>query len=271
MKKWPATCVLTLLMAARLLAVSYCPGCNFRLSESAFQCPKCLRMVEWPYTPARSEKARVIVRTGKDAFIRHPRSQNRAWKSAANAGGDLAGQIGSWGFVTGLRYLICFDIPRSFAEAGLNLSEFKLRQAKLRLVIADQKINQQIPVRVYPLTRPFLEGKSRFHIRRRKADGCNWEFSAPLLSWHVPGGDYLESLSAPGILGLNSKHEVFIDVTEIFAMRFAELKTTGVWNDPGLIIMRDHQIPCSCTFLSIFSLETNPRGQQVNSPQLFLY
>lgn len=255
---------------AWLLAVKNCPACDYRVDSNAFECPKCLRLINWPYSPGRTIKAKVIVRTGKDSFIRHPNSQNRAFKSDKNTGADDSGQIGSWGFLTGLRYLVSFEIPKRFAESGIDISTFKCKRARLRLVIAERNIEQQIPIRAYPLSRPFQEGTGKFHIRSKVPDGCTWIDSAPLISWHTPGGDYLSQPSCPGILGYQNNHECIIDVTSIYQFRFNEYQKTGIWNDPGMIIMRDPETAGSCTFLSIFSLDSRPRGNEVISPQLFI-
>lgn len=261
--------ILLLLLTPGLWAVKFCPSCNYRVKSATLQCPKCLKMLKWPYAPPRTHQARVIVRTGKDTFIRHPRSQNRAWKADKNAGADLSGQIGSWGFLTGLRYLVCFDIRKSFAEAGVDLATFLPRRVRLRLVVADKQINQQIPVRVYPLSRPFQEGSGRFHIRSKIADGATWQESAPMLSWHIPGGDYAQEPAATGILGYQQQQECMIDVTAIYRQLFEEYRQTGIWSNPGLIIMRDPLTPCTCTFLSIYSFESKTRAGQILAPQLF--
>jgi hypothetical protein len=270
MKKLLLTGLFFIFLPLVLMAVTSCPECGYKTQNSSAECPKCLRLIRWPYTPQRTLKAKVVVRTGKDAFIRHPNSQNRAFKANRNAGADLSGQIGSWGFLTGLRYLIRFDIPESFALAKIDMKTFRLKRAKLRLVIADEEIKQQIPIRVYPLTTPFEEGTGRFHIRSKIPDGCTWQLSARLMPWQIPGGDYNESISSFGILGKNGKHECVIDVTEVLQHRFDQFSQTGKWNDPGMIIMRDSHTACQCTFLNIFSFESRPKGIQVISPQLFI-
>lgn len=252
-----------------LWAVKSCPRCNYLLKSDVLQCPKCLKLLKWPYIPPREYRARVIVRTGKDTFIRHPNSQNRAWKSSANAGADLTGQIGTWGFVTGLRYLVFFDVPRAFADAAIDLLTFKPKRVWLRLVIADKQVNQQIPLRIYPLSRPFQEGSGRFHFRSKNPDGATWKNSAPMLSWHVPGGDYYDEPSATGILGANGQKVAMIDVTAIYQRHFLNLQSTGKWEDFGMIIMRDDQVPAQCTFLTIYSFESKARGAKELAPQLF--
>ncbi len=266
---WKSLLVFFVLLGQTLLAVRNCPRCNYLLQPETLQCPKCLKLVEWPYLPPRTRQGRVIVRTGKDAFIRHPSSQNRAWKSSANAGADLSGQIGTWGFVTGLRYLVCFDVSRGFADAGIDLIAFRPRRVWLRLVVADNQINQQIPVRVYPLSRPFQEGSGRFHIRSKNPDGATWNDSAPMLSWHVPGGDYHEDPSATGILGADGQKEAMIDVSAIYRWHLQNFQLTGKWEDFGMIIMRDAKVPAKCSFLTIYSFESKANGAQVLAPQLF--
>ncbi|GAB4277525.1 MAG: hypothetical protein Kow0029_20250 [Candidatus Rifleibacteriota bacterium] len=270
MKKHLLLTIFFLVMPIILLAVKFCPHCGYRMQSDRVECPKCLRLIDWPVYPPRNEKATIIVREGKDAFIRHPRSQNRAYRSNRNAGGDLTGQIGSWGFLTGLRYLVSFNIEKSFADAKIDMNHFEFTSAKLRLYVADKKIDQQIPIRVYPLARPFQEGIDRFHIRSKIPTGCTWELSAPMLPWRIPGGDYYKDISCPGILGKNGQRECVIDVSAIYKYRFAQFKETGIWNDPGMIIMRDPEKACECTFLSIYSLENKTKSGIVVSPQLFI-
>lgn len=271
MKRPGFICILLLLFAPALVSgVKNCPACDYRLESQSFECPKCLRLIAWPHSPQRSLKAKIVLRTGKDAFIRHPNSQNRAYKADKNAGADLTGQIGSWGFLTGLRYLICFDVLQGFKNAGISPETFKLKRAKLRLVVADNPIRQEIPVRVFPLSRPFIEGTGKFHIRSKIPNGCTWMNSTSLLSWHSPGGDYFPNLSCSSIPENKRKKEIIIDVTSIYQFRFEEYRKTGVWNDPGMIIMRDQFAPGSFTYMSIFSLESTPRGGEIISPQLFI-
>jgi hypothetical protein len=269
MKKFVVCFLMVCFFIPVLCAVQTCPYCGYRQSSNAIECSKCLKLLKWPYVPERSHKARVVVRTGKDAFIRHPSSQNRNFKSEGNAGSDAVGAIGSWGFMTGLRYLVCFDIKKSFELAGVDLKSYQPGRVILRLVIADSKIDQAIPVRVFPLLRPFKQGRGFRRIRRKEIDGCTWNYSAPMLSWHVPGGDFYKSVSASNTLGRNGKREVLIDVTPIYRFRFKIFAETGEWFDPGMIIMRDERIAGHFTFLNIYSFENKPAGCRILSPQLF--
>lgn len=265
-------CLLLLLMsfAQAVFAVKYCPACNYRLESSAYECPKCLRLIAWPYLPSRETSARLTVRTGKDAFIRHPASQIRQFKAGRNTGADLTGQIGSWGHLTGLRYLIRFDVPAAMQAAKINIADFKLRRARLKLVIADENIDQQIPLRVFPLSQPFVAGTGLYRIRAKQPDGTTWFLRAPMLDWQREGGDFDSEVSGAGILGYRGARELVIDVTPIFQRRFSELQRTGTWNDPGMIIMRDAERAEECTFLSIYSLESRVKGGKVVAPQLLL-
>ncbi|HNS08754.1 MAG TPA: hypothetical protein PKN29_03585, partial [Candidatus Ozemobacteraceae bacterium] len=61
-------------------AISRCPGCSFLVNSDTVECPKCLKLLRWPFVPERSRRGRVIVRTGNDAFIRHPHANNRSWR-----------------------------------------------------------------------------------------------------------------------------------------------------------------------------------------------
>lgn len=267
MKKSACTVLLFFFLASVLSALQTCPYCGYKQDSDAIECRKCLHLLKWPYIPERSHKAKVVVRTGKDAFIRHPFSQNRLFRSDRNAGADSTGAVGSWGHVTGLRYLVCFDVEKSFDLAGVDIQSYRPGRVLLRLVIADSAIKQAIPVRVYPLTRPFVEGKGLRLARSREPSGCTWELSAPMLSWHTPGGDYDESVWSEGILGLKS--EVIIDVTEIYRLRFEMFAETGEWSDPGMIIMRDEKVAGHFTYLNLYSFEAMPDKLQVRSPQLF--
>jgi hypothetical protein len=253
-----------------LLGVKQCPVCGYRVDSDVAVCPKCLNKIAWPWHPPATRKNRIVIREGKDAFIRHPNSQNRAYKSNKNAGKDLSGQIGTWGFLTGLRYLVAFDVMKAFATAKINPANFELKKASLRLVIADKEINQQVPVRVFPLTRPFAEGSGRFHVRENQFNGCTWLFAGTYLRWATPGGDYRASMGCSGILGYNEESVAIIDVTKIYRKKFEDYKKSGEWNDYGIIIMRDPKVASECSFVTIYSLESRPSGDKLLSPQLFL-
>lgn len=250
-------------------AIRSCPRCAYLVNSDTIECPKCLKLLNWPFVPGRNRRAKVIVRTGVDAFIRHPHAQNRAYRSDRNAGGDLSGEIGVWGGPTTLRYLIRFDIPETFALAGVALANFKVRRATLKLntVASDQKIT--MPVTVYPMQRPFQEGSGRFRLREKSIDGCDWFYSAPLMLWHREGGDFTDTLSTPGTIQSISG-ESLIDVTEIIKSRFAEFAQTGIWNDPGMIIMSDPQKYVDSGFVTIYSFESKAVGNIVRAPELFI-
>ncbi|MGM0600404.1 MAG: hypothetical protein ACQETH_11395 [Candidatus Rifleibacteriota bacterium] len=259
-----------LIIPTVLLAVKQCPSCDYRVKSSTAVCPKCLKKIDWPWYPPAGRKNRIVIREGKDAFIRHLNSQNRAYKSNRNSGRDLSGQIGSWGFLTGLRYLVSFDVMKGFAAAGINPETFVLKKATLRLVVAEKQIKQQVPVRVYPLTKPFTEGTGRFQVRENQFDGCTWHTAGPFLHWTNPGGDYQATVSSTGVLGYKNDPVAIIDVTEIYKRKFEHYKISGEWNDYGLIIMRDAKVARNCTFLTIYSLESGPFAEKMLSPQLFL-
>ena len=186
-----------------------------------------------------------------------------------NAGADLSGEIGSWGGATTLRYLLKFDIQKACDFAGVNLSEFKLRRAFLKLNSVTNRHNIDMPVVIYPLSRPFQEGSSSFRLREKKPDGCDWYYSAPLLTWHSEGGDFTTSVSCNGVIR-GEGNTTFIDITEIIRLRQQTFIQTGVWDDPGMIIMADPQKNIEPGFVTIYSLESGAHNGIVRSPELFL-
>jgi hypothetical protein len=252
-----------------VMAVSRCPGCSFPVNVSAIECPKCLKLLQWPFVPERGRKAKVIVRTGSDAFIRHPQAKNRAWRDDRNAGGDSSGEIGVWGGPTTLRYLIKFDVERAFAYAGVSLTAFKAKRVFLKITSIVNDHNIDMPVAVYPLTRPFLEGRSSFRNRAKDDEGCTWYHSAPLLPWHNEGGDFNRSVVCKGIIYGNGRTSL-LDITEIFRLRLQEFEKSGRWQDVGMIIMADPQKVIRPGFVTIFSFESRPIGGIVRSPELFI-
>jgi len=250
-------------------AVKSCPTCAYRLKTGTVECPKCLRLLEWPFQPPRERKARVIIRTGTDAFIRSQHAENRAFKHDRNAGSDLQGAIGSWGGPTTLRYLVRFDIPMAFSQAGVELKGFKLRRALLRLKIAGKgNLKGSLPVRIYPLTRPFKEGSDKSGTRKKFIDGCTWVYAAPYMVWHREGGDYNEDISCRGTLPETG--EAVIDVTDIFKERLARIAENEAWYDPGMIIMRDPHAFGDFGYLEIYSFESRAVHGSVRSPELFI-
>lgn len=250
-------------------AIKSCPRCAYLVGIDTIECPKCLKLLTWPFVPEQSRRAKVVIRTGTDAFIRHPHAQNRAYRSDRNAGGDLSGEIGVWGGPATLRYLIKFDIPETFALAGVAIADFKLKRATLKLtaVAVDQKIT--MPVIIYPLQRPFQEGSGRFRRREKDIDGCDWLYSAPLMLWHREGGDFTDTLNCSGIIQ-NNGSESIIDVTEIIRSRFEVFAQTGVWDDPGMIIMSDPRKAINSGFVTIYSFESKAVAGSVRAPELFI-
>lgn len=252
-------------------ALVRCNFCQYLIDSDALTCPKCLRTLKWPVVPERARNARVVVRTGYDAFIRHPHANIRLYKANHNSGGDRTGHIGSWGGKTTLRYLLCFDIPEAFAGAQINLQGFVVRRALLKLSIDDTGKHNGLPVKIYPLTRPFQPGSGKAGTRNRQIDGCNWFYSSPLIVWQREGGDFAEKPFAVAILAENGSNEAIIDVTEIIQARFNEYAKTGIWNDPGLIIMSDSERYNYSGYITIHSLEASRLGQTVRSPELFIH
>ena len=252
-------------------ALTRCSYCEYVIDSDAITCPKCLRKLQWPVIPERSRSARVVVRTGTDAFIRHPHANIRLYRADRNSGGDITGHIGSWGGPTTLRYLIRFDIPNAFALAQVAMKTFKISRALLRLCIDDPGKYNGLPIRVYPLTRPFLQGSGKVGVRDKVIDGCDWFHSLPMMVWQREGGDYADKPDAVGILGQDGASETIIDVTELIKARFDEYTETGVWNDPGMIIMRDPAKYGYFGYVTIHSLEASHLGQSVRSPELFIH
>jgi hypothetical protein len=263
-------CFLLIAITPAAEAITRCSNCQYPVTSDALTCPKCLRKLQWPLIPERSRSARVVVRTGHDAFIRHPHARIRKYRDDRNTGGDHTGHIGSWGGPTTLRYLLRFDIPQAFAMAQVDMNGFNVRRALLRLCVDDQGKYNGLPVRVYPLTRPFSAGTGMTGVREKVPDGCDWYYSAPLIVWHREGGDYAEKPSAVAILGEDGEKETIIDVTELIIARFDEFARTGVWNDPGFLIMHDPARYGYHGYVTIHSLEAVYLGQSVRSPELFI-
>lgn len=250
-------------------AVLSCPGCNYLVNSDAVECPKCLKLLRWPFVPQRSRRGRIVVRTGTDAFIRDRHSQNRDFRYDRNAGRDLSGPVGSWGGPTTLRYLLRFDVAEAFALAMVDLNTFEFRRATLKISVTDAGDHKgTLPVRIYPLSRYFQEGRGVIGLRDKEIDGCTWVYAAPLMVWHREGGDYLDNPSCKGTLPTSGN--IMIDVSEIFRHRFAELKETGKWNDPGMIIMRDPHAFGDLGFINIYSLESRAVKGQVRAPELLI-
>jgi len=110
----------------------------------------------------------------------------------------------------------------------------------------------------------------------RHEAGCTWNMAMPFLPWAREGGDFLSEPFGIGTIPRNGEVEVEIDVTSIFAFRFKNLRESGKWDDPGMIVMRDASVASRCQYRMIFSLEASPNGKQraenqkVLSPELYL-
>lgn len=257
-----------LMTATTATAVTRCPGCSLLVDSTIVECPRCLRLLGWPFVPQRARRAKVVVRTGADAFIRHQHARNRAWRDDRNAGGDNSGEIGVWGGPTTLRYLIKFDIERAFALAGVPLQDFKVKRVFLKITSIANDHNIDVPVVIHPLTRPFLEGKAVFHNRSKDDEGCTWYYSAPMLPWHSEGGDFNRVVVCKGIIYGNGRTSL-LDITEIVRLRLQEFEKSGNWQDAGMIIMADPQKAVKSGFVTIHSFESRANDQNVYSPELY--
>ncbi|HOI88912.1 MAG TPA: hypothetical protein PLK28_00210 [Candidatus Rifleibacterium sp.] len=264
-----------LLMAALLFAgllpaaaISRCRGCSFLVNSDTAECPKCLKLLRWPFVPERSRRGRVVVRTGTDAFIRHPHANNRSWRDNRNAGGDHTGEIGVWGGPTTLRYLLRFEVAEAFALAGVNLAEFDLKRVYLKITSDKNQGPAEMPVVIYPLTRPFQEGSDKFRTREKKHRGCDWYYSAPLLTWHSEGGDFDRNISCRGVIK-GGGNVSYIEISEMFRGHWQTMQRSNSWQDFGMIIMADPQKNIAAGFVTIFSLESRAHGQTVRSPELY--
>lgn len=254
-----------------------CPFCNFWNVDQAMTCGRCLRAVSWTARPPRSRPAAVVARTGIDTFIRGPNDKHPSHLSHRNAGGDTVGPVGSYYSLTGLRYLVKFDIRRAFAEANLAMDGFT--PSKVTLVLRVHPAGDalaSVPVLVYPLSRPFLEGSGRWSTHWRTEDGATWDSNDGVLSWHTPGGDFLTRVYAVAELPRQGAAEIAIDVTAIYQDVFARFNNTGVWEDHGLIVLRDPFAPGRCQYRFIYSFESAPDWgatsamRTIRSPELYI-
>ncbi len=254
-----------------------CPFCNYWNTDQALTCARCLRAVSWTARPPRSRPAAVVVRTGIDTFIRGPNDWHPSHQTRHNAGADSVGPIGSYYSLTGLRYLIKFDIPRGFAEANLPMADFV--PSKVTLVLHVHPAGDglaSVPILIYPLKRPFSEGSGRWGTHWKNEDGATWLSNDGVLSWHTPGGDFYTHVYATSTLPRKGAAELAIDVTDVYQDVFARFRKTGVWEDYGLIIMRDPFVPDRCQYRFIYSFEAAPdRGatnalRTIRSPELYI-
>jgi len=255
-----------------------CPFCRWWNVDDATICQRCLKAVAWPEKPPRSHQASIVVRAGRDAGIsgpdenRHPRQRDDL-----NTGADPVYRLGSGYAPTGFRYLIRFDIPEAFERAGKQMSEFSVSRATMiiRLVPGDDA-REPVPIAVFPLTRPFEDGGGRWNYHHQQEGGVTWYRSTPDLQWVHAGGDFAFTPFALAKLPRVESGEVRIDVTALVALRFQSYQKTGVWDDPGFMLMRDPAWDVRCLNRRIYGFESapgtdpTPNDRRVLSPELFI-
>ncbi|RCK78689.1 MAG: hypothetical protein OZSIB_1216 [Candidatus Ozemobacter sibiricus] len=244
-----------------------CPTCGFHNLPEARLCGRCLRALRWPTMPPRVGPGTVVVREGFDTFIRSWNDQMPPHRFDRDAGADAAGPLGTWYELTGLRYLVWFDIPKAVAEAGRSLETFTPTRATLVLrVLPTPESPVEVPVAAFLLTRPFLEGPGRWHRHVPWEQGTTWTHAAPMLPWERAGGDFAPTPMATGRLPATGSAEIYLDVSELIATRFAEYRRTGEWFDPGLILMRDPTAPGRCRYRMIQGFQAAPGTRPLRSP-----
>lgn len=251
-----------------------CGFCNVAIPDRATVCPSCLRAIAWTSAPPRSRAATVVVRRGRDAFIRGPNDAHPHQRAEQNSGAQAQGPVGSWYSATGLRYLIRFDIPEACEEAGIDPASWTPGHALLVLRVAPEGDSREdVPLVVCALARPFEEGAGSRGLNPRNERGCTWFRATTELPWVMAGGDYFSQPRAWGMLPRKGASEVEIDVSDILRTIFDSYHKTGKWEDFGLIVMRDPETPAYCTYRDIYSLESSPENQNhraVLSPELYL-
>ncbi|MFZ2960738.1 MAG: hypothetical protein WA705_27985 [Candidatus Ozemobacteraceae bacterium] len=267
-----------------------CPFCRAENPDGASLCNFCLRAISWPVYPERSRSAEIIVRTGIDVFLRGPDDgipPNQPTRR--NTGYDRTGPLGSFSSKTGFRYLIRFDIPAAFDGAHSRMAEFSVTRVTLVLHLAGEgekgigreDAHDEVPVAVFPLTRPFAEGIGESGGHRRDEGGADWYHADPWIPWTRQGGDYAFEPSAKAVLPRLGGDEVEIDVTAIYQRLFERFRKTGVWEDPGLIIMRDPSVDRRCQYRTIYGFQAAPedseavplkgsKAPRIRSPELFI-
>ena len=250
-----------------LMALTSCPRCKYRIGIDTDKCPKCLLQINPDWSQKKAVRSTITIRKGYDAFIRHPHTDNRAYKSNKNAGGDKTGEIGVWGGPGALRYLIRFRIDSAMEYYGINFLTFKPRKAFLYLSALPKKSNLEMPVVVYPLTKNFTPGYDIFRERKRIAKGCTWYNAATALPWQHEGGDFEPKYFSKGVIKSGTRSS--IDVTNIIKYFFEKSQITGEWEAPGMIIMSDPSNPLvTLGFVTIYSLDTSDYSLR---PELYIY
>jgi hypothetical protein len=268
--------VLFLLTGRPVVAIK-CPHCLTFNPDQMEYCRRCLRSLTWQMQPRPAYPYVVVVRSGEDSFIRGPNDIHPRDRFSGNNGGDATGPIGSFYSPTGFRYLIRFDIPEAFARAGIPLAEFEPQECLLVLRYCAQPVSREdIPIVAFPLSRPFLAGTGRRAEHPRRPDGATWELSTPDLPWGFPGSDFHHIPSAAAVIPASGSGEISLDITDILSQRWRDFRTTGTWNDPGLILMRDPTRPGRGLYRVIHSFQAAPaegligRTTRVLSPELFI-
>ena len=255
-----------------------CPFCKWWNPDGVTICRRCLRAVAWPEKPPRSHQGRIIVRYGHDVGIAGP-DENRHPRQRAdlNTGADTLYHLGSGNNPTGYRYLVRFDIPEAFARAGRSLNGFSLSRATLVIrPVPGDDAREPVPIKVFALSRSFEEGTGRWNWHQQGDGGATWYRATPHLPWAHAGGDFILKPAAAGLLPRLESGDVMIDVTPLMAIRFASFRKTGIWDDPGFLLMRDSTSDARCLSRRIYGFGSDPGpgptgvDRPLRSPELFL-
>ena len=247
-------------------SITSCPRCNYRIGIDTNKCPKCLYQINYIWSQKKAVKSTITVRSGYDAFIRHPQADNRAYKSNKNAGGDKTGEIGVWGGRSTLRYLIRFRIDSAMKYYGIDYQTFKPKKAFLFISALSKTPELEIPIVIYPLTQSFIPGYDIFRERKRIPSGCTWFNATSAMPWQHEGGDYEPRCFCKGVIKSGERNS--IDVTKIIKYFFDKSQYSGEWDAPGIIIMSDPSSPLvSSGFVTIYSLDASDHSLR---PELYI-
>ena len=247
-------------------ALTSCPRCGYKVGRDTNKCPKCLFQIDTNWSQEIPVRSTITVRSGYDAFIRHPQADNRAYKSNKNSGGDKTGEIGVWGGPASLRYLIRFRIDSAMDYYGINHLTFKPKKAFLYISTIKKKSELEIPIVVYPLSRNFTPGFDIFRERKRIPTGCTWYNATATMPWQHEGGDFEQRCFSRGVLKSGTRNQ--IDVTNVIKYFFEKSKRTGEWDAPGFIIMSDpSSLLLTSGFVTIYSFNTQDYHLR---PELFI-
>ena len=247
-------------------ALSHCPRCSYTIGSNDTYCKKCLLNLKYEASQEKAVKSVLTVRDGYDTFIRHPHTNNRAYKADRNAGGDKTGEIGVWGGPCNLRYLIYFDIESIMINEEIDFNFFTPQKALLYISALPKKSNLEVPVVVYPLTKRFSPGFEVFRERSRSVQGCTWYNATSAMPWQYEGGDYELKCSSRGVIKSGTRN--VIDVTEVIKYFYDRSKEYKEWFAPGFIIMSDStDISLSSGFVTIYSLNADEPSHR---PELYI-